>query len=320
MHSSSLQAITHLSHNSTLRKYVRHIVFSTLRVRDHHDEKVYLSGVKKHLEMQTDSMSLGALKYGQHKKAYHAALEDQEYLMKGALDVKILTRAFREFSNLKELTIDDRNCHIGCRQLIRDFGSFISADLLTCNGMDTLPSLIQALSEAGVQLSHLTIGWENVFDTIETPNLLEMGDPRPSYIKGLCSNAMTTAIFDLETIAPVRRLLSEVQTLEISDLSVKDDKSDLLRMARAIKRLIQFTFKLESVAIKEICSEIFMTDMQPLSVEDLFCVRTGPQSLRIVTLSNLTITNHLVLVSFIKRQAAFLKVVYFNFFSLEDVK
>ena len=175
-------------------------------------------------------MSLVALKYGQHKKAYHAALEDQKYLKIGGLEVKILARAFRGFPNLKKLTIDDFNSNIGSRQLIRDFDVFKAADLLTCNGVYTVPSLIEALSEAGVWLSDLRIGPNVEFESdagfemsCYMPNLFLFSDFL-SYPRRICSKAMSTAFCDPEARTHARKILYRLQTLEISEL--KDGQRD----------------------------------------------------------------------------------------------
>ncbi|KAL8791613.1 MAG: hypothetical protein Q9195_005818 [Heterodermia aff. obscurata] len=320
MHSSSLEAITNLSHSSTLRKFVRHIVFSTIQVKDHEDEEVYLSRVKKHLELQTDSLSLVALKYGQHKKAYHAALEDQEYLMEGGLALKILTRAFRGFPNLKQVTIDDDNSQIGYRQLTRDFGDFKAADLFTCDGIETVPELILALSEAGVWLSDLRIGPQKEFDSsCYTQNLFSIFNSI-SYPKRLCSNAMFMTFCRPEISTHAGRVLQQLRTLEISELVVRDDRSDLLKMARAIKTLVELSHRLESVNIMEISSGYISSDVQQLSVENLFCTIASCYTLRIVSLNYLTITNHQTFVSFVKLHASCLREGYFNSFDLADVK
>lgn len=264
-------------------------------------------------------MSLVALKYGQHKKAYHAALEDQKYLKNGGLEVKILTRAFRGFPNLKKLTIDDCNGNIGSRQLIRDFDAFKAEDLLTCNGVNTVPSLIEALSEAGVLLSDLRIGPDVDFETYYMPNLFLFGDSL-SFPRRLCSKAMSTAFCGPETRSHARKVLYQLQTLEISELKVQDDRSDLLMMAKAIENLIKLAGELESVRVMKISPRNIWSDMQPLSVEDLFCTYRSGFRLRNVTLHNLTITDHSTVVSFIKLHAVSLQEVFFHVLDLADLK
>ena len=284
----------------------------------HKDDQGYLSGVKNDLEVQTDSMSLAALKYGQHQKAYHAAIEDQRYLKKGGLEVKILTRAFRGFPNLKELTIDDCNSNIGSRQLFRDFDAFKAANLFTCDGAKTVPSLIQALSEAGVHLSDLRIGPDPNSET-SLPNLFSSGDSSPSYPRGLCSKAMSIVFSDLATRTHAKNIVAHLRTLEISELTVENDRSDLLEMGKAIKNLIGFTQELESVSIMEIGSP-YLSDMQPLSVGDLFRTYSSSHCLGKVTLHKLTMTDHLTVVLFIKLHARSLQEVFFHELDLTDVK
>ena len=320
IHSSSLEAITHLSHSSTLRGLVRHIVFSTIRVVHAKNEKVYLSEVKRELEVHTDSVSLVALNYGQHIKAYHAAFEDQKYLKKGGLQVRVLARAFRAFPNLKEVTIEDRNYGIGSRQLLRDFGAFKTADILTCNGVDTVPSLIKALSDADVQLSGLRIGSQDYIEpSCYTPSFFSFGRSRPSYPRQLGSKAMSIAFCGPETRTYTERVLQQLQRLEIFELGVEDDRSDLLKMAMAIRTLITSAPNLWRVNIMEISWNNGI-DMQALSVEDLFSSHVRHHNLTCVILIGLIITNHLTLVSFIKLHARSLGAVDFIYFELADVK
>ena len=284
------------------------------------DEKVYLSEVKRNLEVHTDSVSLVALKYGQHIKAYNAAIEDQKYLRKGGLQVKVLARAFRAFPNLKEVTIDDGNYGIGSRQLLRDFGAFKTADILTFNGVNTVPSLIRALADGDVPLSVLRIGFQHDLDMSDYPPELFSYSSRLSYRGQLCAKAMSSAFCDPETKIHANRVLQQLRTLEISELEVQDSRSDLLKMAMAIESLIISTPKLESVNIMEISCRNKDTDMQALSVEDLFSSHVRHHNLRFVTLHCLFITNHLTLVSFIKVHARSLEAVVFIYFGLEDVK
>ena len=265
-------------------------------------------------------MSLAALKYGQHKKAYHAALEDQRYLKTGGLKVKILVRAFRKFPNLKKVTIDYGNSNIGSRQLIRDFGAFKAADLFSCAGANTVPSLIQALSEADVKLSDLKIGFDfDISTSCYTPNLFSSSDSGSSYPSSLCSNAMSIVFNDPENIIHPQRVLRQVRTLEITELSVKNDRLDLLKMAEAIKSLIRFTRELESVNIMKIGPENLLSSMERLSVEDLFCTSYSSSHLKVVKLQSLSITDHHTLVSFTKLHARSLEEVSFTLFDLEDV-
>ena len=118
----SLQRITALSKCSHLRGHVKHIVASGLRFVEHQDGDAYLAKVKDTLELLTDESSCSALRFGQHKAAYHAALEAQRYLTANILDLKILTRAFRGFPNLAIITYDHFNNVIGSRELVENFG------------------------------------------------------------------------------------------------------------------------------------------------------------------------------------------------------
>ena len=278
--------------------------------------------MKDSIDVQTDSLSLAALKYGQYKNAYHAALEDQKYLKRGGLEVKILARAFREFTNLQVVNIDDHNDRIGFRQLFRDFGAFRAEDLLTCNGTNTVPPLIKALSEAGVQLSVLRIGSHYELRSYDTPNIHLMGGFL-SFPKRLCSDAMTKAFNDSRNLIHAVRVLSQLRTLEISNLAVKDDRSDLLKMASAMKNAIGHSRELKTVTVMEIESSTFFNNMRPfyLSLEHLFSVQPGLKTITVVTLHNLAINNHANLVSFIRLHASILEEVFFHFFILlEDVK
>ena len=288
------------------------------------NEKFYLSEVKRELEVHSDSVSLVALKYGQHIKAYHAAFEDQKYLKKDGLQVRVLARAFRAFPNLKEVTIDDNNYRIGSRQLLRDFGALKTADILSCSGVNTVPSLIQALSDADVQLSVLRIGPQYYFEPFEescyTPAFFSFGRSRPSYPRQLASKAMSIAFCGPETRTYAERVLQQLQTLQIAELEVQDDRSDLLKMAMAIRSLITSAPNLESVSVMEITSSNTGSSMQPFSVEDLFPLGVGHANLRFVKLYCLFMINHLTLVSFIKLHARSLEEVVFIFFELADVK
>ena len=277
--------------------------------------------MKHDLEVETDSMSLVALRYGQHKNAYHAALEDQKYLKEENLEVNILSRAFRKFSNLKEVTIDDRNCKIGSRHLIKDFGAFKAADLLTCCGIDTVLSLLQALSEACVQLSKLRIGPQQEFGMSQsTPIFCSIGDSSTSYPKRLCSKAISTAFSDPETMTHAKKILQQLQTLEIAGIKVQDDRSDLLKVAKAIKNIIDISRKLESVAVMKIGPRKSSILMRPLSVEDLFSTETSRYKLSIVKLNDLEILNRLTVVNFIELHARSLKKVFLRHVDLRDVR
>ena len=295
------------------------------------DETVYLSKVKNDLEMQTDSSSLVALKYGRHRKAYHMALEDQKYLKQGGLEVKILARAFREFSNLKEVTIEDSNDTIGSRELIRDFGAFKAGDLLTCNGVNTVATLIHALSEAGVQLSDLTIKSQydifreqhcNKLDNESILNIHSAGGPQRSYPEGLCSNAMSITFCDSENLTHARRVLQQLRTLDIEELVVEENSSDLAKMANAVRSLIAISQKLETLKVMEISSHSFSSDPELLSIEDLFCLPEPRElcSLKTVSLYGLAIKNRQTLVTFIELHARSLQEVSFHCCRIMNLK
>ena len=293
IHSSSLEAITHLSQSKSLRGYVRHIVFSTIQILQQREA----------LESRT------------HLNAYHAALQQQKYLSEQESKVELLARALRKFKNLKNVTIEDRNGQIGFRQLIRDFGSFKAADLLTCNGTDTVLPLIYGLSEAGIQLSNLTIGspiepssWEN------TPNIFSIDGSKSSYPSPLCWNVMFTAFCDPENITHVEKVLSQLQKLEITDLEIPDDPSDIQKMTETLQKIVKIAKKLVHVNVGPIESHEDFTELSQFSVADIFDSLMSHDCLSIVTLSHCWIWDYHKEISFIKLYAQSLQKI--NFISL----
>lgn len=120
---------------------------------------------------------------------------------------------------------------------------------------------------------------------------------------------------------PVARALGQVRVLELDEFKVKDERSDLLKMALAIKTIMAFTPKLVSVKVSEICAHNFITSqMEPLSIEDLFETETGPYRLKIMNVGNLKIAAHQRLVDFVYRHAYTLEDACFSFCEVTDVK
>ena len=319
----SLTAITELSQCPHLRGYVQHIVFSTLRFfeRKHKDDEVYLARVKHELELRTDSLNTTALEYGKHMAAYHGSLKAQRYLAEENRDLKILIRALRRFPNLDKITVDHRNDKIGSRQLINEFGLFSPPDLLTGHGLYTLPLFIRALSESGSHVSELKIGFEEVFESSRQPNLFTSAIGNSDYLTSIGTNTMYKAFCTEGNQYHAARALNKLRILEVGELRVKDERPDLLKMALAIKTITKFTPKLVDVKISEICAQNCITSqMEPVSVEDLFETDTGPYRLKIINVDHLKITAHERFTDFIFRHMYTLEDAYFSFCEVTDVK
>ncbi|KAG6994057.1 hypothetical protein G7Y79_00047g082830 [Physcia stellaris] len=317
----SLNAITGLSQSPHLRGYVQHIVFSTLRFFEHEDEAAYLARVKHELELRTDSLNTTALEYGKHMAAYHASLKAQQYLAEENRDLKVLIRALRKFPNLDKITIDHRNDKIGSRQLINDFGIFNPTDLLTGHGLYTVPLLIRALAESGSYVSELKIGFEDAFESSRMPNLFTSTIGDADHRTSIGASTMYKAFCTEGNHYYAARALIKLQILDLGEFRVKDERPDLLKMARAIKTITKITPKLVNIKVDQICAHNWITSrMEPLSVEDLFETETGPYRLEIMNLNHLTIVAHQRLVDFVFRHAHTLKDAYFSFCEVEDVK
>ena len=287
--------------------HVRHILFSTVQVSDH--GVIHLSAKKKHLN-----------------DAYHSALRHQEYLNRQELKIT-LARALREFKNLIEVTIEDRNGQIGFRQLTKDFGTFKAADLLTCNGTDTFLPLLQGLSEAGTQLSILTIGTldnpSSCSSCKDTPNIFSANGSEPSYPSPLCSDVMFTAFCDPRNT--VQKVLSQLKWLEISGLRVDhNDESGFRNMKKAIENLTKSARELVSVDVEAIsrCDSDFNLnyDVPNLSLADIFHPRINCDNLEYVILTGFLIRDHRTEMAFIRSCAESLRKVEFVNVGLYEIK
>ena len=132
---------------------------------------------------------------------------------------------------------------------------------------------------------------------------------------------MSTAFSDPETMTHARKILQQLRTLEIANIRVQDDRSDLLKVAKAIKNIIDISRKLESVTVMKIGPRRDSpTIMLPLSVEDLFSSDTSRYELSIVKLSDLYIPSHFTVVNFFEIHARSLKRVFLRHLDVRDVR
>ena len=79
----SLECLTCISHHSLLNKYVEGIVFSPVRLRDLKDDAKHFAQVKKSINLEEDSISSAALKYGKYRAVLQSYTYAQEYLAEG---------------------------------------------------------------------------------------------------------------------------------------------------------------------------------------------------------------------------------------------
>lgn len=96
--------------------------------------------------------------------------------------------------------------------------------------------------------------------------------------------------------------MSEVQILEIEETDLEDTRRDLLNMAAAIKYMTNHSPKLKKIGIGEIRSYNFLSNMQLLSIEDLFEVQSA-YHLQHIELTHLKIPNCRNIVAFLRHHA-----------------
>lgn len=74
------------------------------------------------------------------------------------LALKLLTRIMRHFDRLQTITLSICDYTIGAKGLIEAFGAFRAEQLLSLDGLDTLPTLIEALAASGIKITNFSIG------------------------------------------------------------------------------------------------------------------------------------------------------------------
>ena len=304
----SLQGITGLSQCPHLQGHVKHIVVSAVRFVEHQDEDAYLAKMKDQLELMIDFSSCSALRIGQHRAAYRAALEAQRYLTTDSLDLKILTRAFRRFPNLVKITYDPFNIVIGAREIIQNFGWLDAEHLLTCDDPHTLSTLLRALVESKVTISDFRFGFEEVFSSqnfafgVSEHSCLDLPASRP---KQITPRTINSAFSSPETQHSARIATKGIRTLEFSDIEAETSGEDVWILPSVIKDIIKRIDNLESIDIGEIPSRALYGT---ISLEDLLDIDSS-YSLKHLKLAWLYVVDYLEVVDFVHRHAETLTTV-----------
>lgn len=73
--------------------------------------------------------------------------------------MKPLTQALRQFDALKSITLSIDDDNIGSKELIGAFGKFNVNQLLSFDGVHTLPVFMEALAASEVEITAFTITW-----------------------------------------------------------------------------------------------------------------------------------------------------------------
>ena len=238
-------------------------------------------------------------------------MKAQRYLQKGGLDLDILTKAFRGLTNLERVTYDRSNYNIGFTQLAHSFGdpSLLRQELLTFDDFYTLPTLVRALSESRTKVADLRIGCR-----------YDVSEPQSKFqgtvaLSRLTTHALIAAFCHTHMCAHASQVMSNVQTLIIDETDVADSRNALLSMAAAIKSMTNLSPKLRRIEIGEICSYNHLSNMQLLSIGDLFELQSVYQ-LQHIELTHLEIPDCRNIVAFLRHHACTLVHVQLVFVHL----
>ena len=284
---------------------------SALRFREHRDESAYLAKIEHILRRIAQDQTIASIPFKQFESVYHTSIKAQHYLQNGGLGLDILTKAFRGFINLERVTYDRSNDNIGFTQLTNTFGGpvLLSEDLLTFDNLYTLPTLVRALSESKTKVTDLHIGCG--YD-ISRPRFDSYGI---AGFSRLTTNALIAAFHHPDMCAHASQVMSEVQTLIIDETDVEDNRHDLLSIAATIKYMTSLSPKLRRIEIEQICSVNHMSNMQLLSIEDLFELHSA-YHLQHIRLIYLEIPDCQSIVAFLRHHACTLVHVKLAFLNL----
>ena len=253
---------------------------------------------------------VASLQFQHFESAYHTFTKGQRYLQKGALDLDILKKAFRGFDNLERVTFDRSNDNIGFSQLKSCFGEYSpGVALLTFDDLYTLPTLVRALSEARTKLTELYLGCR--YD-ISEPRFNSQEHWRQSR---LTTNALIAAFNHPGSSAHASQVMSEIQIMKIGETDVEDNRYDLLSMAATIKHMTSLSPKLRSIEIGKIRPLNYLSNMQRLSIEDLFELQSVFH-LQHIKLTHLEIPDCRSIVAFLRHHACTLVHVKLAFVHL----
>ncbi|KAL2049485.1 hypothetical protein ABVK25_010280 [Lepraria finkii] len=162
---SGLKRLTCISEHPQLCQYVEEIIFSPLRIQESSSPTEHQYEDQKWMLRQYGSIISYLLSLGKHMTAYKTYVGAQRYLSTNDLDIKTLSRAFSNLSQLETFCLDGWNCHTGSRELSGAFGYSRCDQLLTADGKYVLPVDIRALSRSRIKVKVFELG-RNFHDEI----------------------------------------------------------------------------------------------------------------------------------------------------------
>ncbi|KAL2039480.1 hypothetical protein N7G274_007752 [Stereocaulon virgatum] len=241
----SLDALSHISEHPLLAGYVRKVVFSPLRFIERRDESALRALVRDALEYSPMSQNAHAISLGKYMASYKRYIELQRYLASESLAVKILSRAFAKLPQFEILDVDAWSS-IASKRLFEDFGDHKGIAICTSDSEDTMSILFRALSSSSTRIKSFKLGHSEDFSENDLhPNHRPLNDSNKSNLGALIRT------FREPDKLRCREVLSDLRNLEITDFDSPIRVSLATRdmVSRAIREIIRYSFKMESIVI-----------------------------------------------------------------------
>ena len=245
-----------------------------------------------------------------HKSAYRAFRDSQRQLTKTGLDVGAMTHAFKRFPCLESLVLDHENREIGANWLLRELGFFRLTDLLTYDCYHSFPTLLRALSTARVFIKKFVIGNQAEFKVLVGHNASFVGQGLDS----LDPTALVKAVWSTNLWQLAKTTFSHLETFEYKEIFVEEDDTGSMEQLRlAVKQILGFSKKLQSITIAPI-GEVTPADRSTM----LYVFgRYQGSKLRHLDISDMNIDPQ-YLVEFLRSKASTLQGVTLRYIWLEN--
>jgi hypothetical protein len=241
----SLDALSHISEHPLLAGYVRKIVFSPLRFIEWREESALRASVRDALEYSPLSQNAHAISLGKYIASYKKYVWLQRYLASESLAVKMLSRVFAKLPRFEILDVDSWSS-IASKRLFSDFGDHKGIAICTSDCEDTMLILFRALSSSSTRIKSFKLGHSEDFSDKDLHrNHRPLNDSNNSN-----SGALIRTFREPDKLG-CREVLSDLRNLEITDFDspIRVSLATRDKVSRAIREIIRYSFKMESIVI-----------------------------------------------------------------------
>ena len=224
-------------------------------------------------------------------------MEAQDYLSKKSQDTKILTRALRRLSRLKNLTVVFKNEVIGAREIMSAFG-LLNGNEVTLDAEYTLSVLIEALRESDRELDTFNLTSDESpsfeFFSLSRSNFNNRHEPRFKYVSESPGNVTPKALWNAfrgdgnQIRLRAIHLMSRLRVFNMSGLEI--DCNNFLALntwSYSLEPIVAFASRLEELSIIPNVNGTVGGDNHQLNLSSILHGSARFRHLRYVTLQHI---------------------------------